>query len=153
MSLLNYFGLDPFLWFIFKICSFAYLFLMKKGKRKGHVSILPLCFIKKSLIYLLLSKQMFQVWRWNIYWFLVLSGLMLIACLFLCGVELVGTIFMVKGVSKVSFENRFNRIGRTWCFHVNFFCFNYFYTTLTANFLTTAYKSKIIRFKMDEDLL
>ena len=56
----------------------------------------------------------------------VLSVLMLTSCLFLYVLALVGTILMVKGVSKVSIENWFNNDGLTCCCYVNVCCFKYF---------------------------
>ena len=54
---------------------------------------------------------------------MVLSGLMLINCLFLCAVFPVWTILMVKVVYKVYAEDGVNHGGRTCCNHVNVGCF------------------------------
>ena len=68
---------------------------------------------------------------------LLLLGLMLIACLFLRVVALVGTITMVKILSKFSVEYLFDNVGRNCWFHSNVFCFkvskDFFCCDLTIN--------------------
>ena len=66
-------------------------------------------------------KYFFQVCRREVYWLLLLPGFIMTSFMFLCVLALVGTILMMKGVSKVSVENWLNNIGRTCCCccHVN----------------------------------
>ena len=127
--LLNSFFLDPCLWLNFRCCSLLEFSFLNMGLQKGHVSSWPICYIKNSLTYLLLFTQLRkknQVWRLEVYCLGVFSGLKMIACMFLCVVALILTIWMVKGGSKVSVNNCVNHGGITCCQHVNVGCFKCF---------------------------
>ena len=80
---------------------------MNKLLHKGRVSSSSSCYIHISLTYLLLSPyhcNFFQVWNGEVSWLVVFSGLMLIVYLFLCVEALVGTIMILKFVSKFSID-------------------------------------------------
>ena len=51
------------------------------------------------------NTLLFRVWRWEIIWSLKVSGLIFFTCVFMHKLTLVGSIHIIKGVSKVYVDN------------------------------------------------
>ena len=111
MLLLKSLSLDPCFRLLYSRCSLAAMLLTNNGITKGHDSNLSSFYINSSLTYLLSSPHQKNVVGMEMRSYLIF-GRTWIDNAYMCvyKLALVGTIQMMKCISKFSVENRFNNI-------------------------------------------
>ena len=112
---------------VLKYLLYCFLFLNKQCTSES-ICLQFYIMLHQYFSHLLVVKStsntfFFRVWRWEFLWYLEESVFILSTCVFMYMLALIGDVLVIKGISKVSVNNIFNRVWRTCCFCFRICCF------------------------------